>query len=43
VVRFIPPLILTQREADTALTIFEEALKKVEKTLKSRVAVPKKK
>jgi len=43
VVRFIPPLILTQREADIALTIFEEVLKKVEKTLKNRIAVPKKK
>jgi 4-aminobutyrate aminotransferase len=43
VVRFIPPLIITQKEADTALTIFEEVLKKVEKTLKNRIAVPKKK
>jgi 4-aminobutyrate aminotransferase len=41
VVRFIPPLILTQREADTALAIFEEALKKVEKTFKHRVGVKK--
>ncbi len=41
VVRFIPPLIITQREADTALTIFEEVLKRVEKTLKNRVMVPK--
>jgi 4-aminobutyrate aminotransferase len=41
VVRFIPPLILTQREADTALAIFEEALKKVEKTFKHRVGVQK--
>ncbi len=32
-----------QKEADTALTIFEEVLKKVEKTLKNRIAVPKKK
>jgi 4-aminobutyrate aminotransferase len=43
VIRFSPPLIITQREADTALTIFEEVLKKVEKTLKHRIAVPKKK
>jgi 4-aminobutyrate aminotransferase len=42
VVRFIPPLIIIQKEADTALTIFEEVLKKVEKTLKNRIAVPKK-
>jgi fructosamine-3-kinase len=35
VIRFIPPLIITQREADTALTIFEEVLKKVEKTLRN--------
>jgi len=41
VVRFIPPLIITQKEADTALTIFEEVLKKVEKGLKNRVAAPK--
>jgi 4-aminobutyrate aminotransferase len=43
VVRFIPPLIITQREADTALTIFEEVLKKVEKGLKNRIVVPKRK
>jgi 4-aminobutyrate aminotransferase len=43
VVRFIPPLIITQRDADTALTIFEEVLKKVEKTLRYHVAAPKKK
>jgi len=43
VVRFIPPLIITQKEADTALTIFEEVLKKVKKILKNRVAVPNKK
>jgi 4-aminobutyrate aminotransferase-like enzyme len=43
VIRFSPPLIITRREADIALTLFEEALKKVEKTLKHRVAVPKKK
>jgi 4-aminobutyrate aminotransferase len=43
VVRFIPPLIITQRQADTALTIFEEVLKKVEKTLKNRIIVPKRK
>ncbi len=30
-VRFIPPLIITQSEADTALAIFEEGLRKVEK------------
>src|SRR5512136_1080272 len=29
VVRFMPPLIITRREADTGLTIFEEVLKKV--------------
>jgi 4-aminobutyrate aminotransferase len=43
VVRFSPPLTLTQREADTALTIFEEVLKKVEKTLKNHMVVPKRK
>ena len=43
VIRFSPPLIITKKEADTALTIFEEVLKKVEKTLRNRVAVPKKK
>jgi 4-aminobutyrate aminotransferase len=43
VVRFIPPLILTQREADTALMIFEEVLKKVEKTIKNRATAPKRK
>ena len=43
VIRFSPPLIITRREADTALTIFEEVLKKVEKTFKNRIAVPKKK
>jgi 4-aminobutyrate aminotransferase len=31
VVRFIPPLIITQREADIALVILEETLKKMEK------------
>jgi 4-aminobutyrate aminotransferase len=31
VIRFSPPLIITQREADIALTIFEEVLKRVEK------------
>ena len=31
VIRFSPPLIITQREVDIALTIFEEVLKKVEK------------
>ena len=30
VVRLIPPLIITKREADTALTILEEVLKKME-------------
>jgi 4-aminobutyrate aminotransferase len=30
-IRLIPPLIITQREADTALTILEEVLKKIEK------------
>jgi len=39
VIRFIPPLIITQREVDTALTIFEEVLIKVRKTLKSGVAL----
>jgi len=42
VIRFSPPLIVTRREADTALTIFEEALKKAEKTLKKRVAIAQK-
>jgi 4-aminobutyrate aminotransferase len=31
VIRFSPPLIITQREADIGLTILEEVLKKVEK------------
>jgi 4-aminobutyrate aminotransferase len=31
VIRLIPPLIITQKEADTALTILEEVLRKVEK------------
>lgn len=31
VVRLIPPLIITQKEADTALTILEEVLKKIGK------------
>jgi 4-aminobutyrate aminotransferase len=31
VIRFIPPLIITKREADTALTILEEVLKEIEK------------
>ena len=39
VIRFSPPLIITRKQADTALTIFEEVLKKVEKTLKNRVTV----
>jgi 4-aminobutyrate aminotransferase len=43
VIRFIPPLIITQEEADMALTIFEEVLKDVGKTLKNRAAVPKRK
>ncbi|MDO9351972.1 MAG: aminotransferase class III-fold pyridoxal phosphate-dependent enzyme, partial [Deltaproteobacteria bacterium] len=30
-IRLIPPLIITQRDADTALTILEEVLKKIEK------------
>jgi 4-aminobutyrate aminotransferase len=42
VIRFIPPLIITQREVDTALTIFE-VLIKVEKTSKNRVIVTKRK
>jgi len=33
VIRFSPPLIITQRETDIALTILEEVLKKVEKGL----------
>ncbi len=43
VIRFSPPLIITRKHADIALTIFEEVLKKVEKTLKHRVTVSKKK
>jgi 4-aminobutyrate aminotransferase len=43
VVRFSPPLIITKKEVDTALTIFEEALKKVEKTLKNRAPASKRK
>jgi 4-aminobutyrate aminotransferase len=43
VIRFSPPLIITKNEADTALAIFEEGLKKVEKTLRNRVTFPKKK
>jgi 4-aminobutyrate aminotransferase len=43
VIRFSPPLIITRREADTALSIFEEALIKIEKTFKNRVAVQKRK
>jgi 4-aminobutyrate aminotransferase len=39
VIRFSPPLIITQREADTALAIFEEVLKKVEGTLENRITV----
>jgi 4-aminobutyrate aminotransferase-like enzyme len=31
VIRFSPPLIITKREADTALTILEEVLERVEK------------
>jgi 4-aminobutyrate aminotransferase len=31
VIRFIPPLIITKKEADTALTILEEVLKEIEK------------
>lgn len=41
VIRFSPPLIITRKQADTALTIFEEVLKNVEKTLKNRVTVSK--
>ena len=37
VIRFSPPLIVNQREADTALTIFEEALKKAEDTLQKQI------
>jgi 4-aminobutyrate aminotransferase len=43
VIRFSPPLIIAKKEADTALTILEEVLQKVEKTSKNRAAVPKKK
>ncbi|HUL21557.1 MAG TPA: aminotransferase class III-fold pyridoxal phosphate-dependent enzyme, partial [Thermodesulfobacteriota bacterium] len=43
VIRFSPPLIITKKEADTALMIFEESLKKVEETSRNRLAVPKKK
>jgi 4-aminobutyrate aminotransferase len=32
VIRLSPPLIITEREADTALTILEEVLKKMEKS-----------
>ncbi|MGZ3514093.1 MAG: acetyl ornithine aminotransferase family protein [Thermodesulfobacteriota bacterium] len=35
VIRFSPPLIMTQREADTGLTIFEEVLKKVTSGLRT--------
>jgi 4-aminobutyrate aminotransferase len=31
VIRFIPPLIITKREADIALTILEEVLRKIER------------
>jgi 4-aminobutyrate aminotransferase len=41
VIRFSPPLIINRREADTALTIFEEVLKRVEKTSKNRMTVPR--
>ena len=37
VVRFMPPLIITHREADTGLTIFEEVLKKVTSGLKTGI------
>ena len=43
VIRFSPPLIIAKKEADTALTIFEEVLKKVDGTAKNRIAVSKKK
>jgi 4-aminobutyrate aminotransferase len=43
VIRFSPPLIIAKKEADTALTILEEVLQKVEKASGNRVAVPKKK
>ena len=39
VIRLSPPLIITRKQADTALTIFEEVLKKVEKTLRNRVSI----
>jgi 4-aminobutyrate aminotransferase len=35
VIRFSPPLIITQRETDTGLTIFEEVLKKVTSGLRT--------
>jgi 4-aminobutyrate aminotransferase len=43
VIRFSPPLIITKKEADTALTILEEVLQKVEKTSRNRATLPKKK
>jgi 4-aminobutyrate aminotransferase-like enzyme len=43
VIRFSPPLIITRKQADTALAIFEEVLKKIEETLKNRVTLSKRK
>ncbi len=43
VIRFSPPLIITRRQADTALTIFEEVLAEVERTLNHRAVVSKRK
>jgi 4-aminobutyrate aminotransferase len=42
VIRFSPPLIITKREADTALTLFEEVLKKIEKTSRKGTITSKK-
>jgi 4-aminobutyrate aminotransferase len=41
VIRFSPPLIITRKQADTALTIFEEVLKKVTSGLRNRVTASK--
>jgi 4-aminobutyrate aminotransferase len=43
VIRFSPPLIIAKKEVDTALTLLEEVLQKVEKTSRNRVSVPKRK
>jgi 4-aminobutyrate aminotransferase len=41
VIRFSPPLIITRKQTDTALTIFEEVLKKVTSGLRNRVTASK--